>query len=79
MYRYLRGEIFKSGYSIKKLADELGMSEKTLRNKINGITDFTWPEALAIRKLIKPEAEIEVLFEKEEQQPTASREEKAAG
>lgn len=66
MYRFLKGEIVKSGYTMKRLANELGMSEKTLRNKVNGVTDFTWPEALAIRKLINPEANIEELFLKEE-------------
>ena len=66
MYRYLKGEIVKSGYQIKKLASELGMSDKTLRNKLNGITDFTWNEALAIRNLINPRMDIEKLFEKTE-------------
>lgn len=66
MYRYLKGEIVKSGYQIKKLASELGMSDKTLRNKLNGITDFTWNEALAIRNLINPGMDIEKLFEKTE-------------
>lgn len=68
MYRFLKGEIAKSNYSMKMLAEELGMSDKTLRNKVNGITDFTWPEALAIRKLINPEANIEELFAKEEKE-----------
>ena len=66
MYLFLKGEIVKAGYQLKKLASELGMSVKTLRNKINGVTDFTWPEALAIRNKIRPGMDIEMLFEKVE-------------
>lgn len=68
MYRFLKGEIIKAGYSIKTLAKELGIAEKSLRNKINGSTDFTWTEALAIKRIIKSNMGIEELFTKEEKE-----------
>ena len=36
----------KSNIPVYKLAQEIGVAEKTLRNKLNGETDFTWQEAL---------------------------------
>ena len=62
MYSFLRGEMFKSGISIVSLSKEIGVSEKTLRNKIKGETDFTWPEAKTIRKIVNPNMSMEELF-----------------
>lgn len=62
MYSFLRGEMFKAGIGITLLAKKIGVSEKTIRNKLNGETDFTWTEALAIRKIVNPEMAIETLF-----------------
>lgn len=62
MYRVLRGEMVKAGISVAKLAEKIGISEKSLRNKLNGTTDFTWPEAKTIRKIVNPNADMEELF-----------------
>ena len=62
MHSALRVAIKRAGLTIAKLAAELGISEKTLRNKLDGITDFTWPEAQAIRDIVSPGSEIEELF-----------------
>ena len=62
MHSFLRGEMIKAKITITALADQIGVTEKTLRNKINGDTDFTWPEALAIRKIVNPKLSIEKLF-----------------
>lgn len=65
MYRFLRGEMVKANISVAVLAKKIGIAEKSLRNKLNGETDFTWPEALAIRKIINPSLKMEELFKKE--------------
>lgn len=65
MYRFLRGEMVKANISVAVLAKKIGIAEKSLRNKLNGETDFTWPEALAIRKIINPRLKMEELFKKE--------------
>lgn len=66
MYRVLRAEMMKAGISVAVLADRIGVSEKTLRNKLNGTTDFTWPEALTIKRIINPKGSMEELFQKME-------------
>ncbi len=62
MHRVLRGEMVKANITIAKLARLIGVTEKTLRNKINGDTNFTLPEAITIRKLIKSKMSLEDLF-----------------
>lgn len=64
-YRNLRAEMVRANITIASLARQIGVTEKTLRNKLNGETDFTWPEALAIRRLVNPKVGIEEMFEKE--------------
>ena len=65
MYYRLKIEISRRGYTIEKFASMLSISEKSLRNKINGTTEFTWSEVLAIRDLIDPDMLLEELFNKE--------------
>lgn len=69
-YSFLRGEMYKSRISIKALAKQIGVSEKTLRNKIEGATDFTWPEALTVRRIVNPHISMEELF-KRDSEPVA--------
>ena len=66
MYSFLRGEMFRAGVGVAELASRIGMSEKSLRNKLKGDTDFTWPEAVAIRDIVHPDMEMEELFKSEE-------------
>lgn len=67
VHSVLRLAIMKAGITIKKLASDIGVSEKTLRNKLDGVTDFTWPEAQAIRDIVSPGSEIETLFATDEE------------
>lgn len=62
MYRVLKGEMVKAGMSVSSLALKIGVTDKTLRNKLNEETDFTWPEAQAIRRIVNPKMKIEELF-----------------
>jgi len=62
MYRELLGEMVKKGVSKKVLAEKIGVTEKTLFNKLNGKTDFTWSEVKTIRKIVSPEIPLEELF-----------------
>ena len=66
MYSFLRGEMIRAGISIVALAVQIGVSEKTMRNKLKGYTDFTWPEAMAIRKIVSPNTSMEELFKTEQ-------------
>lgn len=65
MYLRLKFEITRKGYTIEEFSKIIGMAEKTLRNKINGITDFYWLECLKIRELLRSDLSLEELFERE--------------
>lgn len=65
MYKDLRIEMYRASITILALSAELGISEKTLRNKINGTTEFTWPEAVKIRKIVAPGMSLDDLFKKD--------------
>lgn len=67
MHRLLKAEMVKKNMTIMKLASEIGISEKTLRNKINGETDFTLPEAQAIRRILGSEMTLDDLFATEDE------------
>ena len=62
MYPNLRFEMIKANISIVSLAGRIGVSEKTLRNKIKGETDFTWKEALTVRRIVNPQMSMEEMF-----------------
>ena len=62
MYSALRGEMYRANKSVKALASDLGISEKSLRNKLNGDTAFTWPEAQTMYKLLGPSKSIDEVF-----------------
>lgn len=46
----------------------LGCTEKTVRNKLNGVTDFTYGEAKKIRDSLFTGMSIEYLFDSSENQ-----------
>lgn len=49
----------------KSIAQTIGVSEKTARNKINGITEWTLPEAIKINEVYFSGGQsVEYLFEK---------------
>lgn len=67
MARNLIAELIKIGINprevTKKLASTLGISEKSVRNKLNGTTQWTLPEAVKINnKLFGGKKSIEYLF-----------------
>lgn len=62
MYRTLKAEMVRANISIKQLAIRIGITERSLRNKINGKTEFLWSETLKIRKIVAPDMSLEELF-----------------
>lgn len=65
MHRVLKAEMVRADISVKELALKIGKTERSLRNKINGITDFTITEALTIRLEVSPDMPLEELFRKQ--------------
>ena len=62
MYTNLRNVLYKKNISIKQYAEFLGVGEKTVQNKLKGITDFTYPEFKGTCTLLFPEYNADYLF-----------------
>ena len=56
--------------SLVDLADLLEVRYQTVADKINGVSDFKFGEALLIKNEYFPEDDIEYLFEKEKERQT---------
>lgn len=56
----------RSGVKKKDIAQLLGVSGKTLWNKLRGASDFTFGEAAKIKNRFFPDVPIEQLFERED-------------
>lgn len=60
---YLEYRMKQEGVSRTALQVLLEVSEKTIRNKLSGETDFTWSEAKKIRNTFFPKDDFVKLFE----------------
>ncbi len=58
----LKAEMQRYGISISDIASLLGCADKTVRNKLNGKTSFSVPEAFKIKKQFFPDLTVEYLF-----------------
>lgn len=58
----LKAEMQRNGLTVKDIMSTIGCSEKTARNKVNGETDFTYPEAEKVRNDLFPGLRMEYLF-----------------
>ncbi len=67
MHRVLKAELIKCGITVAQIAQAIGISEKSMRNKINGETDFTFPEAQAIRNVLKSTLSLDDLFKTDDE------------
>ena len=69
MFANLKAEIARAEITQQDLADAIGISGKSLSNKINGKTDFTHEEMVFIAKRLtsdkRPSLSLDYLFEKE--------------
>ncbi len=66
MLRNLQAEIARQNIKQKEMAESIGVNEKTLRNKISGVTSFTFPETKVIRDTFFPDMRLEYLFSNDE-------------
>lgn len=64
MYKTLEGKMVEKGIATKDVADRLNISERAFRNKLRGISDFTWSQACIIQEEFFPEVSKEELFRK---------------
>ena len=61
-YAFLYGEMVKQQMTVEQVSEKLGIQGRTFRNKLNGITDFTWSEVCTLHKLF-PQFSKEELFQ----------------
>ena len=62
MYPNLLAEIARNRLSYADISQRTGISKRALKNKTNGVTAFTLPEAASIHNLVFPECGFEYLF-----------------
>lgn len=62
VYPVLVSEIARRGIKKCAIAKRLGISDKSLSNKMVGRTQFSWPEVLAIQKTFFPDLTPDELF-----------------
>lgn len=60
----IKNVLTNKGISTKSFASFLGVTEKTAYNKLMGISDFTYPEAVRIIETLLPEYNARFLFSK---------------
>lgn len=63
MRAYLEYRMKQEGITRADLQELLSVSEKTIRNKLSGETDFTWEEVRAVRNTYFPNDDFVQLFE----------------
>ncbi len=66
MYMNLANILNDKKVTMKAYAEFLGVSEKTVQNKMKGITDFTLGEAMKTCAVICPEYKMDFVFERKE-------------
>ena len=64
MYRNLKAEMARQNLSVKALAARIGVAYSTLSQKIGGKTEFTFAEAVAIKRVLGVSMPLESLFER---------------
>lgn len=62
MFKNLRQALTDKCITMKSYAEFLGVTEKTLQNKMNGITEFTYDEVERTSKFLLPQYKIGWLF-----------------
>ena len=63
MYSNLKAEIARKGWSITRLALNIGMSYQSLSQRMRGIINFTLNEAKKIKAVLGTELSLDQLFE----------------
>ena len=66
MYSNLLAEMARCNITRQRLSALLDINNGTLSQKLNGKSDFTLPQAFAIKRLLDTDLPIDVLFAKEE-------------
>lgn len=72
-YPLLEREIASRGIKKKVIAESIGVTYRSLNNKMTGRVPFTWPEVSTIRNRFFPDMRPDVLFKSESSRPDDPR------
>lgn len=61
----LKAEMSRNGLTVADLASSWSTTERTTRNRLNGYTDITFAQCLALRDSLFPDMTIDYLFDPE--------------
>lgn len=61
-YQKLNELILERGIQKSVIARRIGVTEKTLKKKLNGETPFTWEQVCAIQRIFFPDQNKDTLF-----------------
>jgi hypothetical protein len=70
MYKNLRAEMARAGIKNADIQRAIGVSEKTVRLRLNGKSEFSYSEAAEIRDKFFPGLKIEYLFQRDGKEAT---------
>ena len=73
MYPNVEAEMARARMTRTKMARQMGITLGTLSLKLSGNSDFTFPEAIKIKKLLKVDIPIEELFEEVKEEDAWTR------
>lgn len=62
MYKNLRAEILRCGYTMSEFAPLVGLTPQSFSSRVNGKTDFTFKEACKIKEKLGVDLSLEELF-----------------
>lgn len=66
MLRNLKAEMVRNNIKTKDIAELLGVRDATVYDKLNGHYDFSFNEALTIKRKFFPKYDLEYLFDNQE-------------
>jgi len=77
LFRNLKAEMARQGISNKSLAEHLNITDRALRNKLSGASEFTWEQVCKIQTELFPHMNKDYLFEVDVEVQARQRQAKA--
>lgn len=68
LFKNLKAEMVRHNVKPKDIAELLQVRQATVYDKLNGHYDFSFNEALTIKRMFFPNYDLEYLFERQENQ-----------
>lgn len=63
MYPFLEGKIAERGIKKHTIAERLDITDKSLYNKMSGVSAFTWEEVMTLQSCFFPDIKMDCLMQ----------------